>query len=214
MSGYDPAAEIAAALDEVVKPAAARTLQVAPPPPPAVSTPLLSSGLVDEAGPKGHADAPAVDAARARGVAAARSPRRASSALSASAKSAPSRNTTTTVPAPLLERLQQLRLDREVAGRPLRVVDVFNRAVQALPSDPKELTAELDRRRSELNLDRRPGDDGFIPEARFATRVSSTTEHEVALRVRALYQYLGRRIDRQDLWALALVRLVEAEASD
>ena len=55
---------------------------------------------------------------------------------------------------------------------------------------------------------------GFIPEARFATRVSSTTEHEVALRVRALYQYLGRRIDRQDLWALALVRLVEAEASD
>lgn len=206
MSGYDPLAEISDALDEVTA-APNRSIGIAPPPPPPPPTTPLTSPTEEPAIAAAPAEpAPARPAATPpRSLVRRRAP---DSRLAARGATESMRNTTTTIPRPILDRLQQLRLDRDVTGRPLRIVEVFNEAIQNLPTDPKELVGELERNLHQLNVGRRPTDDGFIPEGRFATRLSAESERHLATVIRSLYTYLGRRIDRQDLWALTLLGIV------
>ena len=209
MSGYDPSEEIADALDEVTAPAG-RSVRVAPPPPPAIT--VVATGASMQ--PTASVVAPPSRASLAAGGAtaserpASRSGRRTGPLLSQTPNE-PGRGTTTMMPMPLLERLQQLRVDREVAGRPFRIVDAFNQALKALPSDPKELSNEFERLARQLNLGRRPIDEDFIPEGRFAVRILESAERDVAVRVQSLYRYLHRRIARKDIYAAALARLLE-----
>jgi hypothetical protein len=115
------------------------------------------------------------------------------------------RATTAQVPTAIYAGLQLRRLEREAQGRGFRIVTFFNAAIAALPTDAAELAHLLSASANELNIGRREGDDGWLPESRLALRVGESQERTVAQATLALWHYTGRRFQKRDLWAFAIL---------
>jgi hypothetical protein len=115
------------------------------------------------------------------------------------------RATTAQVPTAIYDGLQLRRLEREAQGRGFRIVSFFNAAIAALPTDGAELAHLLSASADELNIGRREGDDGWLPESRLALRVGESQERTVAQATLALWHYTGRRFQKRDLWAFAIL---------
>lgn len=216
-SGYDPMSELADSLDAATATVKAppvpvdRRLNLAPPPTDDITAAIPRPAVVDENPPpparatisERTADlAPAVvRAPRSRGI----------SSLTATRE--PAKQVNARMPRPIVERLTRYRLDMEVAGTPIVVSERISDELMDLPSDPKRVVGELERYRAQLNVNRRPTDPEFVEEGTFATRIRQSSERNVALIIRAVHLEYGIRIDRQDLYGLALLRFLAKVAA-
>lgn len=132
-------------------------------------------------------------------------PKRRSADVPRRAAAEKTRTTSTTLPLPLLDDLQRARLAAEMRGERFNVQQRLNDAILALPVDPEAVLRALQRSRSQLNFGVGTDEDGFIDEGRFTFRVTRSAEQHLALIISGLYDRLGRRVHRQDLFALAMV---------
>ncbi len=130
-------------------------------------------------------------------------------------KSAPagerSRTTSTTLPLPLLDQLHRARLANEIAGTGFTIQHRLNEAIIELPTDPHEVLALLQHHRTRLNFGVATDEARFIPEGRFTFRVTPTSERHIATIMSGLYDHLGRRVHRQDLFGLAMIHCISRE---
>lgn len=205
MSGYDPMKEVGDVLDEATAPN--RSIAIAPPP---------RRAIEHHAEP---AAAPVVEVATEQPTEVAvtavpepepetRRGRRTTGGetRSVSTVGAAGRTTTGMIPASIAERIQRLRLDADVEGRSFNLTAFFAAAIEGLPTDAVGLQRDLERYQAQINIDRRFGDDGWLPETRLAVRIGPDQERTIALAIRNLYERTGRRHHKQDLWTLALLR--------
>jgi hypothetical protein len=118
------------------------------------------------------------------------------------------RTTSTTLPLPLLDQLHRARLANEIAGGKFKIQQRLNDAILELPTDPEVVLASLQRYRSRLNFGVGTDEAGFIDEGRFTFRVTQTSERHMAQIMSGLYDHLGRRVHRQDLFGLAMIRCI------
>ena len=92
-----------------------------------------------------------------------------------------------------------------MAGGRFKIQNRFNDAILDLPVDPAEVLSSLRRHRRRLNFDVPTDDAGFIEEGRFTFRVTTDAERHLATIMSGLYDHLGRRVHRQDLFGLAMI---------
>lgn len=118
------------------------------------------------------------------------------------------RTTSTTLPLPLLDQLHRARLANEIAGGKFKIQQRLNDAILELPTNPEVVLAALQRYRNRLNFGVGTDEAGFIDEGRFTFRVTQTSERHMATIMSGLYDHLGRRVHRQDLFGLAMIRCI------
>ncbi len=109
---------------------------------------------------------------------------------------------------PLLDQLHRARLANEIAGGKFKIQQRLNEAILELPTNPEVVLASLQRYRSRLNFGVGTDEDGFIDEGRFTFRVTQTSERHMAQIMSGLYDHLGRRVHRQDLFGLAMIHCI------
>lgn len=127
---------------------------------------------------------------------------------SAAPASEGTRTTSTTLPRPLLDQLHRARLADEIAGGKFKIQQRLNEAILELPIEPESVMAALQRYRSRLNFGVGTDDAAFIEEGRFTFRVTQSSERHMAKVMSGLYDHLGRRVHRQDLFGLAMIHCI------
>lgn len=210
MSGYDPMEELSVSLDSLER-ASSRRITVTPPPTddfttdierPTADTESRSEPdvLSDEEG--------AGDVMEEEPATVALPTRRRGRGLAIRRPNGPMKAVTASLPAQLVDRVTELRLDAEVAGRSFKLTELFSAALLELPLKPTSVSALIDRYSAQLNFDRSSKDEGFLPERRLSTQITPDAAQRVATIVRAVYQDFGVKVSNKDLYAVALLNFL------
>ena len=210
MSGYEPMDELSASLDALDE-APKRRITV-PPPPTDDFTEEVQRPTVDEeeaeddkSGPVEGVDdgLPVVaDVVPTPRSAAVRGMRR---GLAVRRPSGPMKAITASLPADVVDRLTQLRLDAEVEGKSFKLTEVVSAAVLSLPLRPSAVSSMIERYSAQFNFERTPKDEGFLPEKRLSTQITPDAARHLAAVVRAVYQQYSVKVSNKDLYAVALL---------
>jgi hypothetical protein len=117
----------------------------------------------------------------------------------------PMKAITASLPADIVDRLTQLRLDAEVEGKAFKLTEVVSAAVLSLPLKPSAVSGLIDRYSTQINYGRSTKDEGFLPEERLSTQITPDAARHLAAVVRAVYQQYSVKLSNKDLYAIALL---------
>lgn len=228
MNGYDPAADLGDALDELtapVTPAAAGTSRapgIAPPrrtprsdtsdtsdttaatPTDAAAPPVNLSPADLEPSAETGKDPVAPTAAPTPAAAPAVPAKRGRGRPRQDKE--PGRSTSAHLPAGLVDALMLRRLSEQAAGRRFVLSDWVDAAIMSLPTTAKALLRELDRYGSELNIGLVARDDGWKATRLLSLRLSAAADQHLDRAVLELFRGDRNRVTRQDLIGVAIVR--------
>ena len=110
------------------------------------------------------------------------------------------------VPAPIVRELRHRIALARIEGRRLVFEAVVAEAIEALPTMASAVAAELGQHEAALNIGKRLGDIDHVPAEKVSARLTESARRRVEELVAHLEFEHNTRIDRQDLWALALIR--------
>jgi len=117
----------------------------------------------------------------------------------------PMKAITASLPADIVDRLTQLRLDAEVEGKSFKLTEVVSAAVLSLPLKPSAVSSMIERYSPRFNFDRTTKDEGFLPEKRLSTQITPDAARHLAAVVRAVFQQYSVKLSNKDLYAIALL---------
>ena len=140
MSGYDPMEELGASLEALETPLK-RRITIAPPPTDDFTVEIDRPSTAPESVDELPVAAPAITSARAGAPAS----QRRGSGLVTRRPNGQMKSITASLPAHLVDRVTEMRLDAGVAGKSFKLTELLSTAVLDLPTKPTAVAAMVDR---------------------------------------------------------------------